>query len=91
MDTLKLKNAFSGYEHFCGVLVQEVFTLHHLTKELNNIEYIDGHSDLGRRVFIMVDETEYMIRTWNVYDTDSNVFVDYTLFVLKEDGEYQTV
>lgn len=91
MVSLKLDNHFRDFEHFCLVLVNEVFNNVGLLKELQHIEYIDAKSDLGNRIFVMVGETEYMIRTWNVYDTDSNVFVDYTLFVLKENGEYETV
>jgi hypothetical protein len=91
MEHIRIKNTFKDFEHFCGVLTHKIFTLYNLTNELENIEYIDGQSDLGRRIFIMVGETEYMIRTWNVYDTDSNVFVDYTLFRQMENGEYETV
>jgi hypothetical protein len=29
----------------------------------------------------MEDGKEYIIRTWNIFDDDDNVYVDYTLFI----------
>lgn len=90
-NTFKLKNHFRDFEHFCETLVHEVFTRHNMMTQLDKITYIDGMSDVGRRVYIQVGDIEYMIRTWNVYDTDNWVFVDYTLNKLEENGEYTTV
>lgn len=88
---LKLDNEFRDYEHFCEVLVHNVFMRHKLLTELENIQYIDGMSDVGRRVYVQTNETEYMIRTWNVYDTDMWVYVDYTLNKQLPNGEYETI
>jgi hypothetical protein len=88
---LKFENEFRDYEHFCEVLVQDIFTRHKLFTELENIQYIDGMSDVGRRVYVQTNETEYMIRTWNVYDTDMWVYVDYTLNKQLPNGEYETI
>ena len=91
MRSIIIKSRFKDFEHFCEVLVNEILTTHKFTDVLKNIEYIDGKSDLGNRVFVMIGETEYMIRTWDIYDTDQYVVVDYTLFKQMDNGEYEAV
>jgi hypothetical protein len=89
--SIRLENKFKDFEHFCEVLSHEVLTLHGLRKEIQHIEYIDGMSDVNRRIFIQTDKTEYALRTWNVYETDFYVFIDFTLFQLQTNGEYEAV
>jgi len=83
MENITLPNEFNSFDHFCGVVVNKVFT----DKNIEGvIEEIDSESDLSRRIFItMEDGREYIIRTWNIHDDDDNVYVDYTLFL--EDNE----
>lgn len=89
--SIRLKNNFQDFENFCEILTHEVFTLYGLKSEIEHIQYIDGMSDVNRRVFVQTNKTEYFIRTWNLYDTDSYVYVDFTLYQLKENGEYEAV
>ena len=89
--SIRLQNNFKDFENFCEVLSHEILTLHGLRKEIQNIEYIDGMSDVSRRIFVQTDKTEYVIRTWNVHETDSYVFVDFTLYQLTNNGEYEPV
>ena len=80
METKKiiLDNEFTGYEHFCLVLVKEIFR----TENINDIiEEIDTETDMTRRIFLLMEDgSEYTIRLWNVYDTEDLVDIDYTLF-----------
>jgi len=73
-----LDNEFKDYEHFCLVLIKEVFR----KEEINDvISYIDTETDETKRIFLdMEDGSEYTIRLWNVYDTEDDVTIDYTLF-----------
>ena len=80
METKKiiLDNEFTDYEHFCLVLVKEIFR----TENINDIiEEIDTETDMTRRIFLLMEDgSEYTIRLWNVYDTEDLVDIDYTLF-----------
>ena len=73
-----LDNEFKDYEHFCLVLINEIFRKEEI-KDV--ISYIDTETDETKRIFLdMEDGSEYTIRLWNVYDTEDDVTIDYTLF-----------
>jgi uncharacterized membrane protein len=73
-----LDNEFKDYEHFCLVLINEIFRKEEIKDVIN---YIDTETDETKRIFLdMEDGSEYTIRLWNVYDTEDDVTIDYTLF-----------
>ena len=76
---IKLENHFADYEHFAKVLVHEIFTTNGLEDKLSDIEHIDWESDQGRNIWIQTSDLEYQIRTWNIYDTEEEVEVEYSL------------
>jgi hypothetical protein len=79
MEQLIIPNEFNSYPHFCGVIVKHIFEQKNIT---GVIEEIDEETDFSNRIFItMEDGKEYIIRTWNIFDDDDNVYVDYTLFI----------
>jgi hypothetical protein len=86
MESLIIPNEFNSYDHFCGVVVNQIFE----NKNIEGIiDEIDCQSDLSRRIFVtMEDGREYIIRTWDIHDDDDNVYVDYTLFT--EDTDFDT-
>jgi hypothetical protein len=86
-NTLTLPNEFTSYEHFCGVVVNQIFEEKNIT---DKIEEIDGESDMSRRIFVLMEDgREYIIRTWNIHDDDDYAYVDYTLYL--EDTDFDTV
>jgi hypothetical protein len=85
-NTLIIPNEFTSYEHFCGVVVNQLFEEKNIT---GVIEEIDGESDAPRRIFVMMEDgREYIIRNWNIHDDDDNVYIEYTLFT--EDTDFDT-
>jgi hypothetical protein len=75
---IEFDNVFQDEEHFFTYLVNEVFKQNNIHGDVMEIDY---ESDASRRVFVlMVDGKEITIRTWNIYDTDEKVIVDYSIY-----------
>ena len=76
MESLIIPNEFNSYDHFCGVVVNQIFE----NKNIEGvIDEIDCQSDLTRRIFVtMEDGREYIIRTWDIHDDDDNEDADST-------------
>lgn len=89
--TLKFENHFADYGHFCGVLIKESFELIGLNDELDHIVEIEYESDPSRRIFVQTETDNYMIRTWNIYDDEDDVVVEYTIYIEDSNGEYQSI
>lgn len=76
---IKLENHFADYEHFAKVLVHEIFTTCGLKDKLDDIEEIDWESDQGRNIWVQTSDSTYQIRTWNIYDTEDEIEIEFTL------------
>ncbi len=75
---IEFDNVFQGEEHFFTYLTNEVLKQNNIHGDVMEIDY---ESDALRRVFVvMVDGREITIRTWNMYDTDEKVIVDYSIY-----------
>jgi hypothetical protein len=75
---LVFENAFTCPEHFFDHLLGEVLKQQEIYDQVLELDF---ESDMGRRIFFELENGEkYTIRTWNIHDTDNEVYVDYTLF-----------
>ena len=78
MSEIVYNQVFSDMTDFFVTLTNDVMTEHNLPKD--KIKEINFMSDLGRRVTIITEEKEYVIRLWNVRDDEDHVYVDYDVY-----------
>jgi hypothetical protein len=79
MGTLiKIDNTFQNLEHFFTYLVRKIFDVENIS---GDIDEIDFESDQSSRIFVLMsDGKEITIRTWNIYDTDEKIIIDYSIY-----------
>jgi hypothetical protein len=78
MKKIVYNQVFKDQTDFFETLVDDALSEYSIPTD--NIKEIDGFSELGRRVFVITEDKEYMIRLWSMGETDDELIVDYSVF-----------
>jgi hypothetical protein len=71
------KDKVSNFEDFVLYMVLKTFKGHEVLD-------VDSESDFMRRIFVSTKDETYVIRTWDIYETQKSIVVDFSIFKEEE-------